>query len=184
MPTEFLSQPDLDALTEEQQAVADAVASGPRSVVRGPVRLWLHSPGLADRAQKLGEFLRWGTSLEGRVSELVILVVARHYGCDYIWFNHSRFAHDQGLGKEVIEAILHNNVPAFAKDDEATAYEFTRAVMAGGRVPDELLRRAKSVFGERGVVEMGAIVSHYHGGAIVLGLADTVLPDGTRRCLP
>jgi hypothetical protein len=40
------------------------------------------------------------------------------------------------------------------------------------------------LFGERGVVEMGAIIAHYHSGAIALGLADILLPDGSKTCLP
>ena len=69
--------PDSHRLSKEQQHVANEVAAGPRGEVRGPVRVWLYSPELAARAQKLGEFLRWDTVLAPRISELVILVTAR-----------------------------------------------------------------------------------------------------------
>ncbi len=83
-PSPRLTLPDLDRLSDAQQEVARQVVAGPRGEVRGPVRVWLHSPELAGRAQKLGEFLRWGTVLDPRISELVILVTARHYACHYI----------------------------------------------------------------------------------------------------
>ncbi len=41
---------DLDALDAEQRRVHDAIVAGPRGGVHGPLRVWLHSPGLADRA--------------------------------------------------------------------------------------------------------------------------------------
>jgi 4-carboxymuconolactone decarboxylase len=182
--TTRISLPDPDHLTPAQRDVYDAVASGPRGVVRGPVLLWLHSPEYASRAQKVGEFLRWDTVLEGRLSELVILVTARHYGCHYVWFNHSKVALEQGLAATVIEDIKHGRRPRFEHEDEAAAYAFATEMLETHDVSDETLERAKAQFGERGVVELGAVIGHYHSGAIVLTAARMPLPDGSRTCLP
>jgi len=176
--------PDLAHLSEAQQKIANEVAAGPRGEVRGPVRVWLHSPELANRAQKLGEFLRWGTVLEPRISELVILVTARHYNCHYIWFNHVNLAVKGGLAGEAVERIKHRQEPSFDKADEAAAYAFTVELLRDNAVSDATLLRVRELFGDRGAVEMGTIVAHYHSGAIVLGLADIVLPDGSKTCLP
>jgi 4-carboxymuconolactone decarboxylase len=72
--------PDLDPekLSPEQRKVYDAIVAGPRGRVVGPLRVWLQSPELADRAQALGAFCRFGTSLPPRLSELAILVTAAH----------------------------------------------------------------------------------------------------------
>ncbi len=51
-------------------------------------------------------------------------------------------------------------------------------------VGDATLTQARDCFGDRGVVELGAIIGHYHSGAIALGLADIDLPDGSKTCLP
>ena len=56
---------DLNNLTPEQKEVADAIRSGPRGGLRGPFEAWLRSPGLADRAQKLGEYCRFGSVTDG-----------------------------------------------------------------------------------------------------------------------
>ncbi|HVZ53429.1 MAG TPA: carboxymuconolactone decarboxylase family protein [Pseudolabrys sp.] len=176
--------PDLAHLNEAQQKIANEVAAGPRGEVRGPVRVWLHSPELANRAQKLGEFLRWDTVLEPHISELVILVTARHYNCHYIWFNHVGLALKGGLSAEAVERIKQRQEPSFASADEAAAYDFTVELLRNNAVSDATLLRARDLFGDRGAVEIGAIVAHYHSGAIVLGLADIVLPDGSKTCLP
>lgn len=184
MTRERLSLPDLDNLTPEQRAVADAVAAGPRGGVRGPVRAWLHSPELAGHAQRLGEFLRWRTVLETRISELVILVTCRHYTSHFMWFNHAPHALKAGLGSDIVEAIRHRRKPEFDKKDEAAAYNFCTEILKNNAVTDETLGLAKRNFGERGIVEMGALIAHYHSGAIVLSLCDVDLPDGSRTCLP
>jgi 4-carboxymuconolactone decarboxylase len=184
MPSSRIPLPDLDHLTKEQQRVANAVASGPRGVVRGPLRAWLYSPELADRAQKLGEFLRWGTVLEPRIAELVILVACRYYTCHYMWFNHVGAALKGGLSSQVIEQIKNRQEPVFDKRDEASAYAFAVEVLKDNAVSDPTLSEVRSLFGERGAVEMGTLIAHYHSGAIVISLTDIDLPDGSKTCLP
>ena len=172
VPNARIPVPDLKQLNAEQQRVANEVASGPRKEVRGPVHVWLHSPELASRAQKLGEFLRWGTTLEPRISELVILVTARHYDCRYIWNNHVGLALKAGLKQDIIDSVDAGQVPSFEKADEAAAYAFTTEVLKRISVKDETLAQARNVFGDRGVVEMGALIGHYHAGAIALSIAE------------
>jgi 4-carboxymuconolactone decarboxylase len=184
METTRIPLPDLDQLTEAQRKVVREVAAGPRGQVRGPVRVWLHSPELASRAQKLGEFLRWGTVLDPRISELVILVVARHYSCHYIWFNHVGLASKNGLPADAIECIKNRLEPVFNKSDEAAAYAFSKEILLLNAVSDKTLAQVRTLFGNRGAIEMGAIIGHYHSGAVALGLVDIELPDGSKTCLP
>lgn len=179
-----ISLPDLARLTPEQKEVADTVASGPRGVVRGPVRAWLHSPELANIAQRLGEFLRWRSMLGRQVAELVILVTSRHYDCHYIWFNHLPMALEVGLDPRIADAVMHRRKPDFADAENEAAWRFTTEMLQNNRVCDETITEVKRLFGERGAVEMGALIAHYHSGAIVLSLCDIDLPDGTKTCLP
>jgi 4-carboxymuconolactone decarboxylase len=176
--------PDLVSLSKEQQQVADEVAAGPRGEVRGPVRVWLYSPELAARAQKLGEFLRWNTVLEPRISELVVLVTARHYDCDYIWFNHAPLALKHGLSAEAIDSIKNRREATFSATGEAAAYAFTTEMLGNNAVSDATLARARASFGDRGTIELAAIIGHYHSGAMALSLAEIDLPDGSKTCLP
>lgn len=43
--------PDIDParLDPEQRRVHDAILSGPRGIVEGPLRVWVNNPGLAER---------------------------------------------------------------------------------------------------------------------------------------
>ncbi len=60
----------LDRMTSAQRSVADAIMSGPRKSIGGPFNAWLRSPELADRLQKVGEYIRFNTSLDKRVNEM------------------------------------------------------------------------------------------------------------------
>ena len=52
-----------DQMTPEQRATADAIRTGPRGGLRGPFQAWLRSPELANRLQKVGEFVRFNSSV-------------------------------------------------------------------------------------------------------------------------
>lgn len=179
MPSSRIPLPNLDDLDQDQQRVADEVAKGPRGEVRGPVRVWLHSPELASRAQRLGEHLRWGTTLDPRISELVVMITARHYDCRYMWNNHRGLALKAGVSDDIIECIDAGREPPFERRDEAAAYAFTCEILRRHTVSDVVLEAARSAFGDRGVVEMGAIIGHYHNGAIALAIAETPPPART-----
>ncbi|OYV66851.1 MAG: 4-carboxymuconolactone decarboxylase, partial [Acidiphilium sp. 21-66-27] len=58
--TPRLGLPDLSRMSEAQRAAHDAIASGPRGRVEGPLAVWLHSAELANNAQALGAFCRFG----------------------------------------------------------------------------------------------------------------------------
>ena len=176
--------PDLDDLTDEQRKVSDEIAAGPRGQIRGPMLLWLHSPELASRGQRVGEFLRWGTTFDARLSELAILVTARFCDCHYVWFNHVGLARESGLSEDVIEAIKFRRAPEFERDDEQIVYDFSSQLLASRNVTDETVAAARALFDDRGVVELTAIVGYYQMGMYMLATARVPLIDGSWTCLP
>ena len=68
MPTRIrqLERADLD---EQQTRIHEAILKS-RGDINGPFRVWLNSPEFADRAQQLGELLRYHTKLDRRLTEL------------------------------------------------------------------------------------------------------------------
>jgi 4-carboxymuconolactone decarboxylase len=96
---------DPATMSAEQKTVYDAIVSGPRGRVRGPLAVWLHRPGLADRAQALGEYCRYGTSLEKRLSELAIIIMGRTWNAEFEWWAHKPIALKEGVSEAVVEAI-------------------------------------------------------------------------------
>ena len=49
-------------------------------------------PVLADRLQKVGEYVRFNTSLDKRINEMAILMTAQAWGAQYEWYAHAPLA--------------------------------------------------------------------------------------------
>src|SRR4030088_384611 len=108
---ERMAEIPLDKMSSAQRAVADAIMSGPRQGIRGPFNAWLRRPVLADRLQKVGEYIRFNTSLDKRVNEMAIIMSAQAWGSQYEWYAHAPLALKAGLDPYVVEAIGDGRQP-------------------------------------------------------------------------
>ncbi|HUJ88108.1 MAG TPA: carboxymuconolactone decarboxylase family protein [Burkholderiales bacterium] len=165
-------------MSEAQRRVYDAIVAGPRGGVRGPFDALLRSPGLADRMQKLGACVRFETSLAPRLSELAILVTARHWGAQYEWYAHRRLAEQAGLGPEIADAIAAGRRPAALDPDEAAVYDFARELHETKNVGDAAWGAALERFGERGVIDLIGTCGYYTLVSMVLNATRHPLPEG------
>lgn len=176
--TARIALPDQGEMTPEQQAVFDAVVSGPRGTVVGPLRAALLNPALADRWQKLGETLRYKTSLPKKISELAIIATARRWSSDLEWIIHRKAALAAGLASEITEAIEHGKRPDFTDVDEENAYLFTRQLLQTGKVDDDVYERVRGRWADVGVMELTAVIGYYSMVAMTLNAHKIPLPDG------
>ena len=167
-----------ETLTERQQEVLDAIAAGPRGGARGPFAALLRSPELCERAQLLGAFCRFGTSLGPRLSEIAILVTAREWTAQYEWYAHARLAREAGVGEEVIGAIRARRRPEGMAADEAAVHDLATELYATKRVSDATYERAVSALGEKGVVETIGVMGYYCLVSIALNVSGVELPEG------
>lgn len=150
-----------EEMTQEQRRVYDDTVRGRRGRMPAPLAAWLESPVLADRAQKLGEFVRYETSLLPRLSELAILVVARHWTAQFEWSAHKAEALKAGLAQGIIDDIAARRTPRFPDEDERAIYEFSASLNQRHGVSDELYRATAERIGLRGVVELVGILGYY-----------------------
>lgn len=169
---------DPDRLTAAQRSVHDAILSGPRGVVEGPLRVWLLSPGLADTAQALGAFCRYDTSLSPRLSELAILTTGAFWSSGFEWAVHAPIAEQAGLSPAVIEAIRTGQTPDFPLEDEGAVHAFARALHLHHAVPDAIYARAVVALGVQGVVELVGILGYYTLISMTINAFRVPLPDG------
>ncbi|MHA1113622.1 MAG: carboxymuconolactone decarboxylase family protein [Alphaproteobacteria bacterium] len=167
-----------DEFSAEQRRIADEIEAGPRGAVIGPLAVWMRSPVLCDRAQKLGEFTRFNSSLPKRLSELAILVTARHWGAQFEWHHHAPIAREAGVPAAAIEALRTRADPVFDKSDEALVHEFATTLYATRTVPQDLYDRAVAELGERGVVDLVGLLGYYALISMTLNVFDVSLPEG------
>jgi 4-carboxymuconolactone decarboxylase len=179
-----LAPMEVDNLDAEQRRVYDAVVSGPRGSVRGPVPFWLKSPGLADPAQRLGAFLRFESGLPAKLRELAILVTARATTAQYEWYMHRPLAEKAGLAPEIADAVAARVEPPFADSDEALTSELARSLTRTHAIDEPLFGKGLARFGERGMVELVGLVGYYTMVAMTLNAFGATLPEGVEPPLP
>lgn len=165
-------------LTPAQRKVYDAIVAGPRGKVVGPLRVWLTSPELAERAQELGAFCRFGTKLPPRLSELAILVTGAFWRAGFEWYAHAPIAEKAGVSTAAIEAIRAGREPKFAREDEAAVYRFARELWTTHRVEDATYRRTAELIGSEGAVELVGILGYYGLISMTINAFEVPLPKG------
>lgn len=175
--------PDIDpaSLDPEQKRVHDAILSGPRGIVEGPLRVWVNNPGLADKAQALGAYCRYGTSLPQRLSELAIVTTGAHWRAGFEWAVHAPIARDAGLGPDVLEAIRLGREPVFAAGDERAVYAFSAEMLRERRVSPATYEAALAALGQTGVIDLVGILGYYGLISMTIVAFDVPLPAGAEE---
>jgi len=174
--------PDLryDEMTAEQRRVHDEIAAGPRGKVEGPLKVWLHSPRLADPAQKLGAFARFKSSLPPELSELAILVTGWHWRANFEWYAHARLARAAGIPAPVIETIRTGAEPELADPKARAVYAVARELHATRALSDATYAEAEAALGREGLVDLVGILGYYTLVSMTLNVFDVPTPDGSR----
>jgi 4-carboxymuconolactone decarboxylase len=167
---------DVDALTPEQTEIYNRIASGARGGVRGPFTALLHSPALAGLVEQLGVYLRYRCAVPERLRELVILIVASRWQCDYEWFAHAPLARRIGHGEEVISAIGRAEVPDMPDVAETAVLRFARALVHEGTVDQPTYSVVSDFLGEQGTVDLGGLVGYYTLLAMTLNAHQVAAP--------
>ena len=186
-----------EQLTPEQRKLALSLLAGPRGggseptpeavaamLKRGPFNAYMRSPELGERLQKVGEYVRFDTSLPLRLNEFAILITARHWTSQYEWYAHLPLALKAGLNPAVAADLALNRRPSGMKDDEAAVYDFCTQLHRTRRVSDPAYRRAMALFGERGVMDLIGVSGYYTAVSMTLNVAEVPVPAGQKDPLP
>jgi 4-carboxymuconolactone decarboxylase len=182
MQSPRLPKLSVDALTSEQQALADSIKAGPRGQFKmsGPFAVYLHSPTFGELAQKLGGHLRFKTSVPPRLSEFAILVTAHHWKAQYEWAMHAPMAEKQGVKPQTIRDLQAGRTPKAAPRDEMAIYAFAKELYAKKRVSTPTYNRVYKVLGEAGTVELVGILGYYAMVSMTLNTFRAPLPEGIK----
>ena len=173
-----LKTPDYDRMDEDQKAVHDRIASGPRGTVPTPLAIWLYRPRLAEAAETLGAYCRYRTLLGPVLSELAILVMARFWSAEYEWYVHKGIALKAGLPPVVVDAIRRHRRPVFADESQEIVHDFAREVLENRNVSDATYARAVELLGSDCVVDLVGLLGYYTLISMTIRVFETPLPDG------
>ncbi|MGH7094658.1 MAG: carboxymuconolactone decarboxylase family protein [Stellaceae bacterium] len=162
-----------------QKKVHDEIVSGKRGRFGGPFQILIRSPEVCQHLSRLGEFLRWGSTLSPAQSELAICLTARHIRANYEWHAHAPLAIEGGVPAAALEAIRTGAAPRFEAKDQALVYRLVTELIDTKRLSDATFAEAVAAFGEQGVVELGTVIGYYTAIGNSLNVFEVGLPPGT-----
>ena len=162
-----------EQMTPAQRAAAAELTAGPRKGVKGPFIALLRSPELLARVQKVGEFLRFQSSLSPRASEFATLIVARAWSQQFEWFVHVPLALKAGTAQATIDALREGRRPTSMNDEETLVHDFTTELLQQHGASETSYARALEHFGEAGVVELTSLVGYFVMISMVLNVTHT-----------
>ncbi len=148
-------------MNESQRQTYDESIAGKRGKPPAPMMAWLNSPDMARHATRLGEVLRYDTIFPAKLSEIAILVTARHWTAHYEWYAHKRLALAGGMKPDIIDAIRDRRTPEFDDPKGKMIYDVAKSLHEGHGVEKGLYDEAVKLLGERGVVEVIGLCGYY-----------------------
>ena len=169
-----------DQLTPEQKTMVEHLFAGERGGMNGPFNVLLRSPEMGDQAQKLGAQLRFHSALSAKQRELAIIITARHWTAQYEWTAHRKLAMQAGISPAIADAIAAGKRPASLEPDQEIVYNFCDEILNAKQVSDATYKAAVDKLGERGVVDLTALVGYYQFVSMILNLDRYPLPDGVK----
>lgn len=167
-----------DEMSADQRQTYDESVASKRGSPPPPMMAWLNSPEMARHATRLGAFLRYDTIFEAKLSEIAILVTARHWTSHYEWYAHKQLALKGGMDPAIIEDIRQRRTPKFDNAKAQMIYDVAKALHEGHGVPPGLYADAVKVLGEKGIVEVIGLCGYYTMVSMTLNTFEFPLPDG------
>jgi len=165
-------------MTPAQRRVHDLIVAGRRGRFGGPFQLLIRAPEICEHAAKLGEHLRWGTSLPDRLSELAIITTGQFWRAQYEWYAHAPLAEKAGVPATGIEAIRRGETPSFEQKDETLVHRVCTELFKTQRLSDATFSDAVTTLGETGLTEVIAIIGYYTLIGNTLNAFQVALPEG------
>lgn len=178
-----LPLPAPDEMNEVQRDLYDRILASPTRGMNGPQRANIHSPELAEAWWRLGDTLRSRTVLPQKLTELAIIVVGRRWNSQVEFHVHGAAAVKAGLDPAIVEAIRVAAPPPIRDGAEREVYEFARQIQVAGEPEDAAYAAILARWGERGVVELTALIGFYSMVSVALNAHRIPLPAGAPPAL-
>jgi len=169
-----------EQLSPQQKAYIESLQKPPRNNTTAlrnpPFKVYMRSPDLAAKLEAVSDYVRWGTGIDPRLTELAIMITARNWSSQWIWRGHYRAAVRGGLGPSVGADIAAGKRPEKMKEDETILYNYATEMYRDKAVSDATFAAAVKQFGEKGLIDLDATMGYYDTVAMTLITAKAVAP--------
>jgi 4-carboxymuconolactone decarboxylase len=166
-------------LNPDQKAYVDKeIAEGRTPGPNGPANINLRSPQMAELEGPLTEYLRFKAPMQRKLKEIAVMLTARFWGGQYVWYSHRQQALDAGLAPGFITAMAKGERPTNMTQDEEAVYDFATELLQTRQVSDATFKRMVDLFGERQLVELIGLMGHFHTLSMLFAVDRYPVPAG------
>lgn len=159
---------DSDEFSEDTREAVRHILATRGGAIPAPSGFMTYAGKAGALLSDLVEYLRYHTTLNDAETELAICTSARASNSDYIWNAHVRLGLAAGTREEAIHAVdTHASLDGLTAD-EALIIRFGRELLEQPRISDEAYEAVKARYGERGLMELVAVMSVYTTNANIL----------------
>ncbi len=150
-----------DAVPDALRDAFDAVAAERNGAVSGPYGVLLHSPEVALRGARLGNYVRFHSELSPVDREIAIITAAREFDARVQWAGHVRLGREAGVREEVIDAVGRRADLDALSEEEAQVVRYVRELLGTNRVSASTFESLHERLGDRGIVDLTGLVGYY-----------------------
>ena len=140
-----------------------------RGMVPGPHKIWLANPQLSKTIVPTGAYFQRESTLTKAEIEIVTNVINSRWLAAYSNYEHEIIAKKLGgLPPEKVEALIAGLPTSFDDPRQQVVYELASALAQPRVVPQGLFRRAKTLLGEAGIVDVTMLMGWFTGVSFTL----------------
>ena len=187
-----LDRMDSSSFTGEQLELYSEIINGPRNKnfsgklldelgsLTGPFDIMMRSPRLGKHLSRLGEALRFESSLASHYVEFLILKVAVQWKCEYEWYIHFDVAKSVGLEPATIESIRLGEVPDSSDIGILVLDKVSNEILGERKVSNSTFMQCREIFTESEMIQIATLLGYYTLLAIWLNLFEVKTGTGVK----
>ena len=157
-----------DSMPPRQRDAYEELIANQRGGVRGPFGVWVRSPGLVAALRGLMKFYYEESVITEDIRELAIIITTRHWGATYAYAAHEAQALAGGLTPGLVAAVMAGETPTEGSVLELCVHRYCAELLKTRAVSDAVYQEAFSLLGEKGVVDLTALVGFYSAISLTL----------------
>jgi 4-carboxymuconolactone decarboxylase len=167
-------------LGDAGQKLADIFARNgkPSDPITGPLAFASYNVPVATALLDLHDGAVGKGSLNPHVRELAILVACRETNYNLEWNGHAPSAVKAGVEQKVIDTVRNNGALTGLGEKDATVIRFGRQLYHDKKVDSATFAKAVELFGQRGTIDLVAVMNTYAVSGFFAIAVDEHAPAG------
>jgi 4-carboxymuconolactone decarboxylase len=154
-------------------------SNSPTDELTGPLAFAAYNAPVANALLDLHDgAVGKSSTLDPHVRELAILVACRETNYNLEWNGHEPSALKAGVDQKVVDTVRNNGALTGLSEADAAVIRFGRELLRDRKMSSATFAKAKQLFGERGTMDLVAVMSTYAVSGFFAIAVDEHAPAG------